>query len=80
MNHDLLETFFERNAVKNKLSFSDFINWENVQEEIWYNEKGIDVKGVADIWEKLAGCTSKEVSKEIFVKIYSAVCDVSYTL
>ena len=62
------------------MSFSDFINWENVQEEIWYNEKGLNVKGVADIWEKLTGCTSKDATKEIFVKIYSAVCDVSYTL
>ena len=80
LTHDLLETFFERNSVKNKISFSDFITWEPIREELWYNEKGLTEKGVVDIWEKFAGCVSKEVSKEIFVKIYKSVCDVSYVI
>jgi hypothetical protein len=80
LNHELLESFFERNSVKNKLSFSDFITWDQVQEEIWYNEKGLSEKGIAEIWEKIAGCVSREVNKETFVEIYQSVCEISYEL
>jgi hypothetical protein len=65
---------------KNTFSFSDFITWEQVQEEIWYNEKGLSEKGIAEIWEKIAGCVSREVSKETFVLIYQSVCDITYEL
>ena len=80
LNHDLLETFFERNSVKNKLSYSDFINWETIRDEIWYNEKGINERGIAEIWERIAGCISKEVDKNTFVRIYNTVCEISYEL
>ena len=80
LNHELLESFFEQNAVKNKLSFSDFMSWETIRDEIWYNEKGLSEKGVAEIWENIAGCVSREVDKATFVQIYQSVCSITYEL
>ena len=78
MTHDALESYFEVKAQGRKLSYSDFMNFENVQAEIWYNEKGLTENVVADIWEKIAGCVSRSVDKSTFLKIYAMVCGSTY--
>lgn len=40
LNYDYLERFFENKARGRKLSFPDFISFDYVQAEMWYNEKG----------------------------------------
>jgi hypothetical protein len=40
LNYNFLENFFEKKARGRKLSFSDFLSFENIQAEMWYNEKG----------------------------------------
>ena len=78
MSHEFLENYFEVKSKGRKLSFSDFIAFENVQAEIWYNEKGLTENAVADIWETIAGCVSCSVDKATFLRIYSVVCGASY--
>lgn len=78
MHHDFLENFFEVKSKGRKLSFADFIKFENVQAEMWYNEKGLTEKSVAEIWETIAGCVSSSVDKATFMRIYNVVCRSSY--
>ena len=84
MKYDHLDNFFEKNAKlvgrSKKLSFNQFISFESVQAEMWYNEKGLTVNVIAEIWEKLAGCVSRHVEKETFIDIYNKVCKSTYQL
>ena len=74
IKHDFLEKYFESTARGKELSFSDFIAWESVQVQIWYNKRGLSERIVAEIWEKIAGCVTRGVDKDKFVTIYKTVC------
>ena len=38
LNYNFLDNYFEKKAKGRKLSFTDFIAFENVQAEIWYHD------------------------------------------
>ena len=38
LNYDFLDNYFEKKAQGRKLSFTDFMAFENVQAEIWYHD------------------------------------------
>jgi hypothetical protein len=78
LNHNRIEDFFDRTSRFNLLSFNDFIVWEGVKEELWYNEKGLKESDIADIWVRLVGCTSKECNRQVFTKIFNIVCGAAY--
>ena len=78
IKHDYLDAYFETTAKERKLSFLDFINWDGIKAEIWYKKKGLTELIVADIWEGIAGCVTRGVDKDTFVKIYKTVCGVSF--
>ena len=37
----MLENYFDKHHRGHKLSFNDFLSFEHVQAEIWYNDKGV---------------------------------------
>lgn len=74
IKHNFLDKYFESASREKELSFFDFIAWESIQAQIWYNRKGISERRIAEIWEKVAGCVTRGVDKDTFVKIYKTVC------
>jgi hypothetical protein len=74
IKHDFLENYFESAARGRELFFSDFIAWESVQVQIWYNKRGLSERVVAEIWEKITGCVTRGADKDKFVRIYKTVC------
>jgi hypothetical protein len=74
LKYNLLEDFFDSAARGRELSFTDFIVWDNIQAEIWYNNKGLSETIIADIWESIAGCVTRGVDRETFITIYKTVC------
>jgi hypothetical protein len=80
LQYEFLDKYFESAAKKRKLAYSDFLAWENIQAEMWYNEKGLSENKIAQIWEQITGCVSKSADKDTFVKIYNAVCGCQYQL
>ena len=76
---NFLDKYFETAARGRKLHFTDFISWERVQVELWYNKRGLTEAIVADIWEGVAGCVTKGVDKDTFHRIFRTVCRVTYS-
>ena len=77
IKHNFLENYFETASRGRKLHFTDFISWESVQAEIWYNKRGLTEVVIAEIWESDAGCISRGVDKETFVRIFKTICGVT---
>jgi hypothetical protein len=74
IKHNFLDKYFESASREKELSFFDFIAWESIQAQLWYNRKGLSERRIAEIWEKVAGCVTRGVDKDTFVKIYKTVC------
>ena len=77
IKHNFLDNYFESRAKERELFFIDFISWESIQAEIWYNKRGVTDRIIADIWENIAGCVTRGVDKDTFVRIYKTVCSGS---
>jgi hypothetical protein len=78
IKHNFLDKYFESAARERELHFTDFITWESIQAELWYNKRGLSENIIADIWEGIAGCVSRGVDKDTFMRIYKVVCGSTY--
>ena len=78
IKHNFLDKYFESAARERELHFTDFISWESIQAELWYNKRGLSENIIADIWEGIAGCVSRGVDKDTFMRIYKVVCGATY--
>ena len=75
---DMLEKFFYSYSVNNRLTFQQFIQWDVIKSEIWYND--LLPEYIQELWSKVSSRDNNTVGFKEFRKLYETICSDSLIL
>lgn len=82
LEYDMLLSFFQKHASGSEslLAFKDFIAWDKITGEMWYNAKSLSKESIGGKWCDLCGNLEKSIDFDQFCFLYRDICSTAYTV
>lgn len=75
---DCLHAFFDSACSEGALAFAQFIRWDRIKSEMWYNEKSLSPESIARRWALTAGSLENTLDFNQFSALYKEICKSDY--